>query len=277
VLLLLFGSGALAQSQAQPPQDKPVPSVPEPGQTTQKQTETTRTITTTTESTQSADEPKKHVMAVELYTKSALNNAKLVYETAELPQSPADKALWKEGVSNITRDIGKAQLHLSQLKKLAVAGKADTAKKEQDLLSHLRDAQSANSKLQSSLSRGDRAQIRDQASSVYTSLGAANDTLKDMQSSFNISLDQITPSERAPVRGTEPGTAPDKTAPPDKGMSPNKGTTPDTGTPDKNMAPERSTEDKGQPPAPQQEPAVPRPNDNQPQRPNPTPSPNRPY
>jgi hypothetical protein len=158
-----------------------------------------------TEPLQNADEPKKHLTAIELYTKSALDNAKLLYQAAELPQGPNDKTLFKEAQQNITRDIQKADQHLSSFKNVAKApapqGKTDVMTKRDDLMQHLKDARTAAAKLSSTK---DRAALRDQAAQVFTALNQANDSLKDIEDAYNVqSLDKIMPGEKAPVRGTE--------------------------------------------------------------------------
>jgi hypothetical protein len=154
-------------------------------------------------------ESKKQLTEMELYTRGALDNAKVLYESAEMPQGPTDKTLWREGVSNISRSIAKVQDHLGQFKRTlgsASLGKDPMAKKPDDLQTHLRAAKTALSKLSSQMSRADRAEVRDQASTVYMHLSAANDTIKDMLSACDVqSIDKITPPEKLPVRGVEKG------------------------------------------------------------------------
>src|SRR5215831_17168922 len=136
-----------------------------------------------TEPMQNADEPKKHLTAVELYTKSALDNSKLLYQAAELPQGPMDKSIFKEAQQNISRDLQKADQHLSQFKSMAKAnapkGKEDVMTKRDDLVQHLKDARAANAKLGAALAK-DRSTLRDAAAQVYTALIQANDSLKDI-------------------------------------------------------------------------------------------------
>jgi len=193
----------------------------------QRGTETTQQ----TEPMQNADEPKKHLTAVELYTKSALDNAKLLYQAAELPQGPMDKSIFKEAQQNISRDIQKADQHLSQFKTMAKApapqGKQDVMAKRDDLVKGLKEAKAANAKLGLALTK-DRAALRDAAAQVFTALNQANDSLKDIEDAYNVQqLDKVMPSEKAPVRGTEePGTSKgktemnEKTAPPDTTTQP---------------------------------------------------------
>lgn len=204
-----------------------------------------------TEPLQNADEPKKHLTAIELYTKSALDNAKLLYQAAELPQGPADKTFFKEAQQNITRDIQKADQHLTQFTNVAKAnapqGKTDVMTKRDDLMQHLKDARMAAGKLSSSMGK-DRAALRDQAAQVYTALNQANDSLRDIEDAYNVqSLDKIMPGEKAPVKGTEdmdktkpmprdttqPGTTPgksemNKSATPDMNSQPVQPNTPNT-------------------------------------------------
>ena len=205
--------------------------------------------TNDTEPLQNADEPKKHLTAIELYTKSALDNAKLLYQAAELPQGPMDRTIFKEAQQNISRDLQKADQHLTQFKSVAKAnapqGKADVMTKRDDLMQHLKDARTANGKLTTSMGK-DRASLRDQAAQVFTALNQANDSLKDIEDAYNVqSLDKIMPGEKAPVRGTEdlnrdthrgksetsPSTLPDKSMTPDKSTTPDKPMSPDTTQP----------------------------------------------
>ena len=196
-----------------------------------------------TEPLQNADEPKKHLTAVELYTKSALDNSKLLYQAAELPQGPMDKTIFKEAQQNITRDIQKADQHLTQFKSVAKAnapqGKADVMTKRDDLAQHLKDARMAAGKLSTSMGK-DRAALRDQAAQVFTALNQANDSLKDIEDAYNVqSLDKIMPGEKAPVRGTEDmdNTKPlprDTTQP---GATPGKSEMNKSATPDMNTQP----------------------------------------
>jgi hypothetical protein len=195
------------------------------------------TETTQTEPMQNADEPKKHLTAVELYTKSALDNAKLLYQAAELPQGPMDKSIFKEAQQNISRDLQKADQHLTQFKSMAKAtapqSQMDVTAKRDDLVKELKDAKVANAKLGTALTK-DRAAVRDAAAQVFTALNQANDSLKDIEDAYNVQqLDKVMPNEKAPVRGTEdmeksaPGTTTEpgpskgktemneKTAPPD--------------------------------------------------------------
>jgi hypothetical protein len=174
-----------------------------------------------------SDELKKHLTVVELYSKSALNNAKAIYQTAELPMGPMDKMLFREGALNVSRDLAKIEEHTGHLKRLDLAmvgqqrqpmagregepattekrtDSIDVGKRIDELRTQIGTARQSALKLQSDLGKTDRTLVRDGASALYSQLMGMCDVIRDVQASMGItSLERITPPEKSPVRGIE--------------------------------------------------------------------------
>jgi hypothetical protein len=215
----------------------------------------------TGEAVQHADEPKKHLTAVELYIRSAVDNSKALYEAAQLPQGPTDRALFKEVTGNINRDIAKAQQHIAAFRKFALQGTTSSPEQRatepgmrlkmpgaaqarpEDVLVHLKQAHTATSRLSSSLGR-DRAQVRGEAAKVYTHLAAASDALRDLLRAYDVTaLDRVSPPERMPVKGVDSGDDFDH----DRSLEPDRL--------DHGMAPGKTPIERSQPPGTIPEPA----------------------
>ncbi len=147
-------------------------------------------------------EAKKHLAEVDLYLRNAINNTKLLYQTAQLQPGKLDTTIQKEDLGNVEKSLGSALTHVSHLQTLASARIAQPA--QLDLLkSDLTRARTMATRLRGQLGTADRAEVGNLSSQLYTQLRAADDAFAQIAQSENlVRLDGINVPEREPVGGS---------------------------------------------------------------------------
>lgn len=146
-------------------------------------------------------EPNKHLLEIDAYLTSAMDNTKLLYQSSQLPPGKLDAAIAKEDLGNVERAINSALTHTSHLKSLPEARIKDTAKLEQ-LRSDLTRARNLVGQLRTAVNAGDRAQVASLSSQLYAGLRSADETFGQIADQQHlVRLERITVPERQPVGG----------------------------------------------------------------------------